>query len=546
MTKEFLKAKKASWTAKGRAGIEVKHIRWTYDNDPSRDGNGPKVIVSRTRLGARIATKPIEKVGAVKESQAARTRRKKAARLEAKYIIASTAILDRGKHPRAIGTNIILEVFGGKRKYRRRKNLFTRALHPTSKIERLPTETLLQIQNNLQAADRLCLAMSSRMMLLKLGLTKREDLSSKQKKLFARRLEQDMVVIPRLVACTWCLKLHRPFLSIQSESVRRSQEKPQLPCTTARPHSYTSFHKRLHFNLVSYIMGRHRNGLDSGELLRQVQHTRTTQCIIWKNEFYLQKTEKSRIIDGLFFTKAQTVVFPACGSWDNCKLIDSLIHLLKITEDKICPHRGWKNDIRRNLIPRWDEDGKKKGNFARQAGGTFGYPQIGAELRCLLVHGRTCDYHCQGGSIEKREIGCPGSCSLCYTDFSLNVINIPGPSARLLVLTTWKNLGICEKRCEEQWQSFEKPRRDEAGNPPRAYRATMRQGRQAIFRPYEEADDPDFSYGGPNHVHRPRLKPLDVMRLIEFPQRLQYETADCGLPHRPTPEGAIYYPDPLD
>jgi hypothetical protein len=149
---------------------------------------------------------------------------------------------------------------------------------------------------------------------------------------------------------------------------------------------------------------------------------------------------------------------------------------------------------------------------------------------------------------DETEVGRPGSCASCFTDFSLNAVVVPGlgggegeNSVRPLVLTKWKDLGRCERRWEKEWNSFEHARMDRRC---RAYRVTMRQRRRAIFRCFEEVDDPLFSYGGPDHVHRPRVKPLDLVRLKEFPSRLEFEGEECGQPHRPGPDGIIYYPDP--
>ncbi|KAI1872141.1 uncharacterized protein JN550_004344 [Neoarthrinium moseri] len=292
-------------------------------------------------------------------------------------------------------------------------------------------------------------------------------------------------------------------------------------------------------------MGKNHRGENCANALKQLRQTRTCERDCMGHRFYIQRCESARIVKGRLITKAQTVIVPASGSWEVEKVIDSLLEVVNSLEDHICPHRTWKQDIRRNLIPQSNECAKKR-DFGDQSLAPLSYPSVGVEMRCLLCHGRKCTQSCQKKQIDKAEVGCPGSCSACFTDFSVNAVELPGMAARALVLTTWRNLGSGANRCSKEWNSFERPRRPGPGQSSKAHRATIRQGREAVFRCFEEVNDPNFSYGGPNHIHRPRVEPLDLMRLREFPDRLEFEDDICGEPHRPGSDGIIYHPDPID
>lgn len=262
-------------------------------------------------------------------------------------------------------------------------------------------------------------------------------------------------------------------------------------------------------------------------------------------ELYVQKTEKPRIVNGQFITKAQTVITPATGSWGDRKNIDQLLLLLNNMGDWICQHRSWPEDVRRNLSSEAPpSSGKNRGEFAQMTPSNLEYSEVGKEMRRLLLHGCPHPVGWPEAKMSKPEIGHPGSCAECFTDFSMNAMPLPNSEARALVLTTWKNLGKGLSRVEKEWASFELA--NPLAVPPVAHRATRARARQAIFRVYEEVDDPYWTYGGPEHVHRPRVKPLDLMRLREFGDRLQYETEEFGEPHRPGPDGVIRYPDPYD
>jgi hypothetical protein len=296
-----------------------------------------------------------------------------------------------------------------------------------SSLETIPVEIFQCIAADLSAIDRASLAIVSRSLLAKLGKATLQLQRQSRLELLVR-LERDGVCISYIL-CPECKVFHRPHQALWHVALRTYRKKPRgmRPCAIAgfaedeaRCRTRSVFlPPEIHFNMVAAVMRshRHKSGRYNTQSLSSTRH--------YSKVGYpkINCDTKCAIVDGRLIVKTETRFLP-CKGMDG--VLDAAANVWEYLDmwglQNCCPHWNWD---------RW----------------------LGKET---YIAGRiwTCGIWClKNGSCVVDRIFGVGGCRCCYTDFSFGVADLPDNQGRVLVLTSWKDVGKGEDIEDRKWKS---------------------------------------------------------------------------------------------
>ncbi|KAN0093572.1 hypothetical protein V8E51_016756 [Hyaloscypha variabilis] len=303
----------------------------------------------------------------------------------------------------------------------------------TLQLHAMPSEVLINIARYLPASYEVCLTLTCRLVLFKLGAWSWEEIDSarQERGRLLLLLDRDL---KNLIACHFCQMLHEPVKTIPTE--RSRTKKMERKCTVVeRKRQYGSRRHYFHlldditFTEIQHSMKMHlRFGGDCSGLLQRLSNTSPTFLLetIWTWNPYLQLSTLARVISGHLVIRTEYyIVIP----WRVVNVSDHPIfrHMKTI---EICPHAHDINDER-------------------------SFPQIWRCSKRSVDWGHC--YHCYIRSTAPKN-GAPRvfaapqlrRCDSCPTESQIQVVAVG--EALTIAFTVWQDQGDCASPCGTIWE----------------------------------------------------------------------------------------------
>lgn len=329
---------------------------------------------------------------------------------------------------------------GTRQESRQRRSTKRRSLLPHIEcvgLQALPTEMLVAIASFLHPESRAALALACRRTLSALG-HQSLHLQGDPRFRLLQLVERDGI-FPSDILCPWCRVFHDPLLSFGRYIRFRGGAKPDRPCVTSPAEGSMVFHlfsspfagDAIHANTVAAVMRSHRHGSSAhGPNLLSATHRwpvpgvpvpmSRASCVIARGHCIF-KTE-------LFLLTPKS----PSGSLNGLGQLHALLY-----RRRACRHVTWTC-----AFP-----------SLSSSPGTRTAP---AGQWCQRKHARPCDRGLATADPKCEEPYCsggPAHCHECYTDCAFHVRELPRDQGRVLVLTTWKDLGAGESADDPRWMS---------------------------------------------------------------------------------------------
>ncbi|KJZ73791.1 hypothetical protein HIM_06909 [Hirsutella minnesotensis 3608] len=320
-------------------------------------------------------------------------------------------------------------------------------LSAPSVLEQLPVELILEITDYLGPVDRTALALTCHAGLDKLGSDSLRLNANKRRELLMR-LERDGFRKPDIL-CPVCGIFHSARLSLHT-GWRLDDGLAQRPCcydSEAR-YLYPSSRvvtpylpRQFHFNTVAAVLRSHRHGWKDYPISVLSSNSEAKLDLI-HGGVKMRTSVNAMIVDGRLLAKVEHIILPCSGLVGLRVAASRTSVYLKhnFPRDNCCNHWAWTDIFDRVFAP---------------------VPRLGPERR---VH-RFWDPR------PLSELDLRGSlynfcdvrgCGYCFTDYALGVQDLSDGAGRVLILTTWKDLGAGLSVDDAHWKSHLAQRKRDA------------------------------------------------------------------------------------
>ncbi|KJZ80044.1 hypothetical protein HIM_00758 [Hirsutella minnesotensis 3608] len=332
-----------------------------------------------------------------------------------------------------------------------RKRSAAASSHIPPRLDALPTELVVAIADYLAPQDRASWALSCKSGLRSLG-TGALQIQEPLRMELLQRLERDGASKGNIL-CLACKTFHSPDRSLLigawfwdlmgtwfwegGLAMRPCAE----PLSLQKDHSYKlsslqfvtpNLPPRLHFNTISAIMRSHRHHWDShvAESLNA-----SSQCRNSSEHMYprMHQHMQCRIANGRLIMETEKRILPYKGlEGFDAGCLANLLEYLQGTHmrDWICAHMTWSTSY--------------PSVFTRPLATTHSW-------RSHIWMSRELSRSAERAI--HREIGHVQGCTYCYTDFAIQVGDMPDRGGRVIYLRTWKDLGGGESLSDLRWRS---------------------------------------------------------------------------------------------
>ncbi|KAE9368855.1 hypothetical protein N431DRAFT_561189 [Stipitochalara longipes BDJ] len=295
----------------------------------------------------------------------------------------------------------------------------------SNQLHAMPSELLRNIARYLPASSEVCLTLTCRLVLCKLGRRSWEEINismSQERCITLRLLDRDL---DHLIACHFCQILHEPGKTLPVGRNSNSTKRTERKCTNVernRKHGRRQYYFHLlddiTFSEIQYSMKLHlRFGGDCTSLLQRLSNTSPTFTFdvkFWDS--WLQLSTLARVISGQLVIRSEYYIIVP---WYKVRVTDqAIIQIMKTL--KICPHKL---------------EGTYSWIFQHQ-------------WRCRVRNRQHC-YHCRVRENAPNEgipqfVAAPAHwrCELCPTEFQITVTP-RGEEGLAIAFTVWQSLGDC-------------------------------------------------------------------------------------------------------
>lgn len=307
-------------------------------------------------------------------------------------------------------------------------------------LETLPVELLFIIAAFLSLADQVALALVSKTGFYRFGPAVSKLKEKKEERLdFLTVLERDGVRNADIL-CSACVRFHPPRLSAvhgwyfqNMQGMRPCGERFDLrPWPSTFRLISPNLPSHLHFNTIAAVMRSHRHGWTVHPVHTLAASHRTHHRTGYPK---LNCYVSCKIVDGRLIVKTQKLMLP-CASWED--LQEARPAVLRFLQDECllrhcCGHIWWIGHYR----------------FVFDEKADLHPAHIWIHHRIWAAR----PLHPEGYDPRLAYLYRVYGCKVCYTDFALGVVDLPDTRRRLIVLTTWKDLGSGESPSDVRWAS---------------------------------------------------------------------------------------------
>ncbi|KAJ3528440.1 hypothetical protein NM208_g10196 [Fusarium decemcellulare] len=303
-------------------------------------------------------------------------------------------------------------------------------------LHNLPRELLIEIATQLCPLDRASLACVSRHTHMIAGRALRVDWKLRFKLL--ERLESDGVWLSEIL-CSLCYRFHQPRDLVWTEAEGHRECVLYGDPTIARKTTSPYLPTQVYFDIVSAISRCSRFGskLYDVDRLASSHHYKRDGAKI--NRIVSARVHQEHVI-----IKTETVLFSGqnrATALENVHNIERLIHD-NAGLAPICGHGLWI-DLLRFAFP----------NIVDSLVSPHFPPLYRSEVQeCLWTHERTCWTRCDVSSRLENWLRTMFSCAHCATNFNASVVYLQDTQTKLLILTSWKDLGRCQDVTDIFWE----------------------------------------------------------------------------------------------
>ncbi|KAK7431799.1 hypothetical protein QQZ08_001740 [Neonectria magnoliae] len=324
-------------------------------------------------------------------------------------------------------------------------------LKPKPTIQDIPAETLVEIATILSPVDRASFALACQHTHGIIGRALRLDHETQYQLL--NRLEGDGVLLTDIL-CSICRTFHPPrrnrawtaqeglrdCVKGGAREVLQRSDSPFLP-------------EEVYFDLVAAILRCHR--------LKSKQYDVN---LLGSRRLYGRGNAKARavvsakVFDRHLFLKTEIFLFAGtnrASALKNISRLESLLHRHHQLGN-ICGHTRWAN-IWTWMFPPHRRRDRSPNPATPSVVQTADLPE--RDLRtCLWTHERTCWTRCDASSRLETNMTGIWSCRHCATDYKISTLHLENARpetarTKILVLTSWKDLGNGGSVYDAQWQN---------------------------------------------------------------------------------------------
>lgn len=305
-------------------------------------------------------------------------------------------------------------------------------------LEAFPVELVQHVIRFLAPDSRALMALASKLCMTMCGGTDCMRVSKKYLGPFLLALERDFV---DRACCRGCGTLHH-----QSTLVK-AQWPDDMRCFGSCHQWNRRLPPMLRHDVVRLIMRQYRRKRDYSHLLGAVATNKSG----WLLREGCKSVIECRIINDCLLFRSSHFLCPVGGTWDDrdsSKIIRRNFHSRSFWN--FCNHKSWHQEY-----PFLSADPEFPGIKATTQKAHHSSTSQSSEqtsvidnitkLRCALQHSQPC----KSCHLDLGEVRC---CHLCHTDYTFNVVDLE-EVGRVLVLTTWRDLGQGLTMWDPKWSS---------------------------------------------------------------------------------------------